>query len=151
MLIVLVCAIIALFLWFDQSRTFFKAANGAYITMWKRYGGTCYLIPGKYFGVTKPSDGYIETDNLNDLTIYYSNKLPNLILLRKESHNNYYIINPKDHKFLFEDYTSNIEKYKPIIYKKNSKQFSDVNEDAFFLTINIREGYASDETGKTQR
>ena len=44
-LIVLVCFIAGLFLWFDQSRSFFKATNGEYITMWKRYGGACYLIP----------------------------------------------------------------------------------------------------------
>ncbi len=40
-----------LFIWYDQSRSFFKATNGEYITMWKRYGGTCYLIPGKYYGI----------------------------------------------------------------------------------------------------
>lgn len=81
---VLVAIIFVLFVWYDQSCSFFKATNGEYITMWKRYGGTCYLIHGKYYGMTKPKDGYIETSNRSYLTLYYSNKLPNLILLHKE-------------------------------------------------------------------
>lgn len=147
--VILIVILGALFIWSDQSRSFFKATNGEYITMWKRWGGTCYLIPGKYYGVTKPSDGYVETANLADLTIYYSNKLPNLILLRKES--NYKVINPLDKKFLFEDYISNEKKYDSIIYKKDAEKFSDVNEDACFLSINILEGYATNGTGNTQR
>lgn len=150
-LIVLVCVIAGLFLWFDQSRTFFKATNGEYITMWKRYGGTCYLIPGKYYGITKPKDGYVETSNLGYLTVYYSDKLPNLILLNKESNYDYKSFNPINKKYLFEDYALNNGKYKPIIYKENAKKFSDINNDASFLSINILEGYATDGTGKTQR
>ncbi|WP_419495441.1 hypothetical protein [Chryseobacterium bernardetii] len=140
-----------LFLWYDQSRSFFKATNGESITMWKRYGGTCYLISGKYYGVTKPKDGYIETSNRSYLTLYYSNKLPNFILLRKESNYDYKAYNSIDKKYFFEDYTSNKERYKPIIYKENAEKFSDVNKDASFLSINILEGYATDGTGKTQR
>ncbi|MFY7815531.1 MAG: hypothetical protein ACOVRK_10145 [Chryseobacterium taeanense] len=140
-----------LFIWYDQNRSFFKATNGEYITMWKRYGEVCYLIPGKYYGVTKPKDGYIETSNSGYLTIYYSNKLPNFILLRKESNYDYKIYNPIDKKFLFEDYILNEEKYKPIIYKEDAKRFSDISKDASFLSINILEGYATDGTGKTQR
>lgn len=150
-LIVLVCVIAGLFLWFDQSRSFFKATNGEYITMWKRYGGTCYLIPGKYYGITKPKDGYVETLNLGYLTIYYSDKLPKLILLRKESNYDYRVSNPINKKYLFEDYISNKEKYKSIIYKENAEKFSDINNDASFLSINILEGYATDGMGKTQR
>lgn len=150
-IVVILGVFLGLFLWYDQSRSFFKATNGEYITMWKRWGGTCYLIPGKYYGITKPKDGYIETSNLGYLTIYYSDKLPNLILLRKESNNDYKFSNPINKKYLFEDYISNKEKYKPIIYKENAEEFSDINKDASFLSINILEGYASDGTGKTQR
>jgi hypothetical protein len=59
--ITLVGIIGLLFVWNEQSRSFFKATNGEYVTMWKRWGGTCYLIPGKYYGITKPTDNYIET------------------------------------------------------------------------------------------
>lgn len=52
---------------------------------------------------------------------------------------------------MLEDYTSNKEKYKPIIYKENAEKFSDVNEDTSFLSINILEGYATNGTGETQR
>ncbi|MCT4006863.1 hypothetical protein HZQ22_16020 [Elizabethkingia anophelis] len=95
--------------------------------------------------MTKPKDGYIETSNRSYLTLYYSN------ILHKESNNDYKAYNRIDKKYLFEDYTSNKEKYKPIIYKENAGEFSDVNKDASFLSINILEGYATDGTGKTQR
>jgi hypothetical protein len=130
--VILIAVLGALFVWYDQSRSFFKATNGQYITMWKRYGGTCYLIPGKYYGITKPKDGYIETSNLGYLTVYYSDKLPHLILLSKESNYDYKSSNPINKKYLFEDYISNKEKYKPIIYKENAEKFSDINNDASF-------------------
>lgn len=119
--------------------------------MWKRWGGTCYLIPGKYYGIARPKDGYIKTSNRGYFTFYYSNRLPNLILINKESEDNYEISNSVNKKYSFADYISNKEKYKPIIYKKNAKKFSDINRDASFLSINILEGYATNETGEMQR
>lgn len=59
--------------------------EGFNIKIWKRVGRICYLIPGKYYSLTKPKDGYVEMPTLAYLTVYYSDKLPNIILLRKES------------------------------------------------------------------
>lgn len=150
-ILILVIIIGVLFIWYDQSRSFFKATNGEYITMWKRYGGTCYLISGKYYGITKPNDGYIETNNFANLTIYYSNKLPNYILIRKESNDNYIVSNPINKEYLFDDYTSNREKYKRILYNEGEVRFSDIKKGASLLSINILEGYAKDEKGNIQK
>lgn len=140
-----------LFVWYDQSRSFFKTTNGEYITMWKRYGGICYIIPSKYYGIIKPSNGYIETDNHSNLTIYYSKELPGLILLRKESNYDFKVSNPTNKKYLFEDYILNKEKYKPIIYKEGEVRFSDIKKNASYLNINILEGYATNEMGEIQK
>jgi len=63
--------LIALFLvWFDQSRSFYCLSNDKCITVWKRLGNECYIIPGKYYGILKPSD-YVKTTNDNALTLIY--------------------------------------------------------------------------------
>lgn len=149
--VLLIIVLGSIFIWYDQKRSFFKATNGEYITMWKRVGGICYLIPGKYYGITKPKDGYVEMPTLAHLTVYYSDKLPNIILLRKESNYDYKAYNPVNKAYLFDDYILNIEKYRPIIYKEDATVFSDINKDASYLSINILESYATDETGRTQR
>jgi len=62
--------IVSLLVWFDQSRSFYCLSNDKYITVWKRLGYKCYIIPGKHYGVLKPTD-YIKTTNDNALTIIY--------------------------------------------------------------------------------
>lgn len=85
------------------------------------------------------------------LTVYYSDKLPNIILLRKESNYDYKAYDPVNKGYLFDDYILNKEKYRPIIYKVDATASMDINKDASYLSINILESYATDETGRTQR
>ena len=62
-LFVLICAMIVMW---DQKRRFVqfpKAGKG--ITIWKRIGGKCYIILGRYNGILSPSDNYIHTSNVN--------------------------------------------------------------------------------------
>ena len=53
---------------YDQSRSFYELSKGNYITVWKRLGGQCYIVFGKYYGVGKPSD-YVRTTNSNAVTV----------------------------------------------------------------------------------
>jgi len=149
--VLIIIVIGSILIWYDQKRSFFKATNGEYMTMWKRVGGICYLIPGKYYGITKPKDGYVEMPTLAHLTVYYSDKLPNIILLRKESNYDYKAYAPVNKAYLFANYLLNKEKYRPIIYKEETTASMDINKDASYLSINILESYATDETGRTQR
>lgn len=59
----------ALTIYIKQSRDFYYLSDNKYITVWKRIGGVCYVIPGKYYGITKPSDNFIETTNTNALIL----------------------------------------------------------------------------------
>lgn len=61
-----------LLLWFDQTRSFYCVGNNRCITVWKRVGGTCYIIPGKYYGILRPSQDYIKTTNDNAITILFA-------------------------------------------------------------------------------
>lgn len=148
-LIILVCVIAGLFLWFDQSRSFFKATNGEYITMWKRWGGTCYLIPGKYYGVTKPSDGYIETRNKNEYVdfLWFTNK-SNHLLYYGNTEDKIYNTNKTD--FIISNYLDNKQKNDSLFTEKK-EHYSHYKKGVSRLSINILEGYATNGTGDTQR
>ncbi|MGG7549798.1 hypothetical protein ACQ7CX_04165 [Chryseobacterium arthrosphaerae] len=148
-LIILVCFIAGVFLWFDQSRSFFKATNGEYITMWKRYGGTCYLIPGKYYGVTKPEDGYIETKNKNEyIDFLWLNNKPNDLLYYGNVDDKIY--NKDRLPFRIYNYLDNKQKNDSLFTDKKG-HYSNYKKGVIHLSINILEGYAGDGTGKTQR
>jgi hypothetical protein len=54
----------------DQTRSIYCLSNEKCITVWKRVGGSCYLVPERYYGILKPTE-YIKTENSNSLTILY--------------------------------------------------------------------------------
>lgn len=62
-----------LYLIIDQSRSFYKLEEGKEVTVWKRIGGKCYVIPYKYYGVIKPSSCAIETVNTAGVTLIWHN------------------------------------------------------------------------------
>lgn len=67
-LVVMFLAIGMLYLWLDQSRSFYCLSDGKCVTVWKRVGGICYIITEKYYGLFEPKE-YIETENLNAITL----------------------------------------------------------------------------------
>ncbi|MFC0878888.1 hypothetical protein ACE01N_20005 [Saccharicrinis sp. FJH2] len=58
--------VLALFAYYqiDYKRHFIYSRDRTeYITIWQRIGNNCYIIPGRYFGVTTPHKNYIKTVN----------------------------------------------------------------------------------------
>jgi len=54
--------ILSLYYFFDYKRHIIcDQEEQKFITIWTRFGNVCYIIPGKYYGLTKPSGNYIET------------------------------------------------------------------------------------------
>ena len=70
--------------WYGESRSFYCLDNGKCITVWKTYNNVCYIIPGKYFGILKPSKNVIESSNNNNLTIYFTSELPDAFVYKSE-------------------------------------------------------------------
>lgn len=138
-----------IFICYDQSRSFFKATNGKYITMWKRWGGTCYLIPGKYYGIIKPSDGYIETRNRNEYIdfLWFTNG-SNHLLYYGNVEDKIYNVNKAD--FIISNYLDNKQKNDSLFTEKKGQYFH-YKKGVTHLSINIFEGYASSEVAETQR
>ena len=67
-LIILSIPLILIF-WFAQHRYFYHFNNGKSITVWKTFGGTCYIIPGNYLGLLRPKINYISTYNTDNVII----------------------------------------------------------------------------------
>src|ERR1700720_4395948 len=76
--------IILALIWYGESRKFFCLNNGKCVTVWKTYNNVCYIIPGRYYGIIRPSDNFIESSNNNFLTIYFTSELSNVFTYKSE-------------------------------------------------------------------
>lgn len=66
-------SILAICILWDQTRTYYCFSNGKCFTLWKRIGGKCYIVFDKYYGVTVPRSGYIQTFNWSTIDIINDN------------------------------------------------------------------------------
>lgn len=51
-----------------QIRSFYQVGDFTF-TVWKNLGGTCYIMPYKYYGIFPPKKNFITTPNLGGITI----------------------------------------------------------------------------------
>ncbi|MEJ8606433.1 hypothetical protein JSO56_05780 [Riemerella anatipestifer] len=131
--------------WFAYKRHFYYFGDtGKCVTVWKRIGGKCYIIPGKYYGITAP-DNYVEIGNLDNVTIYWSNEIPEKYIVRNEGYKFDIISHQKDNKFLkFEDKK---KYYRSLLYLQEAKKHNDIKPNVEIMNISIREPYATDKKG----
>jgi len=135
-----------LVIWFGESRKFFCLEDGNCVTVWKTFFNVCYIIPGKYYGIVKPSEQYIESSNTNLITIYWSRELPNAFVFQSSGEVKAY--DGSNHKFTFYDYTKDTSRLNKILYGPNAVKRADIKTDAGLMDIDIRENYATDKSGK---
>jgi hypothetical protein len=133
-------------IWYGESRKFFCLDNGKCVTVWKTYDDVCYIIPGRYYGIFRPSDNFIQSSNTNFLTIYFTGELPNLLVYKSEEPLK--VSNTNKHKWIFYDYKSNIQKFDSILYVANAKRNNDIKSNARLMDIFNQENYALDKNGK---
>lgn len=146
-IIILISATL-LFIWYDQSRSFFKATNGQYITMWKRLGGTCYLIPGKYYGVKKPNVSYVLTNNNSGGDFIWNDKNSKSIIFYGNKSDK--IINNNNSSIIINNYLDDRSKNDSLyMIKKGSYSF--FRNKLIRLKINILENYSINELGEKQK
>ena len=86
-LILFLVFVFGLAFWYGESREFVVISNGTYVTAWKTYNNTCYLIAGKYYGLSKPSEknNYIRTTNMIDYVQVFWNKDPDTLTVAIDS------------------------------------------------------------------
>lgn len=136
-----------LFGYFSYKRHFYYFGNtGKCITLWKRVGGKCYIIPNKFYGFSEP-DNFVELSNLSNITFYWSKELPEKFIVRNEGYE-FNIISKKEKNNIFLKYDDNKEYYRSLLYLKEAKEHNDVKSNTEILNISIREPYATDKKGK---
>lgn len=135
-----------LLVWYGEKRSFFCVGNEKCVTVWKTYGNVCYIVPGKYFGLIKPSDNYVLTTNINDVTIYWDEGLNKSIIVRCEKE--FKIINKSKDKITIHSFYDDADYYSNLLYNINPRHFSDVKNNVNFISLYIKENYAIDKKGK---
>lgn len=83
-LVIVIVALFALATYYKQSRDFYCLLGDRCVTVWKHVGGLCYVIPGKYYGITKPQDDYILTTNASSLDVIWEGSGPEIIVSMDE-------------------------------------------------------------------
>ena len=141
----LVTILAALLFWFGESRHFY-CLNNRCLTVWKTFNNICYIIPGKYYGLVKPSDNFIATTNTNNLTIYFTGQLPKTFFIKGDEKIKIY--NTDKTRFVLLDYEGQSQTFDSILYNKNATKFNDLKENASLIEIFVKENYATDKSGK---
>lgn len=144
--IFLLIAITFIAIGYGESRKFFCLEDGQCVTVWKTYNNVCYVIPGKYYGVIKPADNFLESTNTNDLTVFFTNELSNSFIFTSEQALK--ISNGKKDQCIFYDYDLNKKRFDQILYKPEAKKASVIKDNAKLINIYILENYATDKQGR---
>ncbi|MGC3946374.1 MAG: hypothetical protein QM762_17950 [Chryseolinea sp.] len=121
---------------YQQSRKFIELRDGRWVTIWKRYGDECLIIPGRYFGVFKPETSYLETKNTILINLFVGNSFPDTLVFRTQSHVE---IHNESKGSIFLDYHKNENHLKPLIY---SEETGVVNDDVTLLFVDIHDSVA---------
>lgn len=144
-LLICLSIILLAFLWYKESRTFYNIEDNNCITVWK-YNNRYYIIPGKYYGLLKPTVNFLESPVENYITIYYSKELPNSLVFRSER--DIKVINNKKDSFLFLNYNENIAKFDKLLYLPAATKNNDIKPNVYLLDIFLKENFAINKDGK---
>lgn len=80
-IILSIVILVSLIVFIGESRAIYSVGEDKHVTIWKTFGGTCFVIPGKYYGLLKPSShSYIKTTNSSSLDIIWPDN-PNKIIV----------------------------------------------------------------------
>jgi hypothetical protein len=136
--------VVVLFL-YGESRKFFYLEDGRCITVWKTYNNICYVLPGKYYGLIKPSvHNYIKTNNINNLDIIWTKNNDSLIV--NFENNDASIFNSgKGVKIV--NYTLN-QKYNDSAFTYVDRGYRRYRNQVDYMSIFLKDNYAIDKNGK---
>jgi len=132
-------------IWYGESRKFFCAGDGECVTVWKTYNNVCYIVPGKYYGIIRPSDNYIKTSNINLVSIFYSPKLPRVFIIQPGLGVRF--INGDTARFTFYNYYADSAGFNQLLFAP-SQTGDELKPGVRVLNIDIREDYELGGEGK---
>jgi hypothetical protein len=143
-LIILSVCLLLITVWFGEGRSFYCLDDKHCVTVWKTYYNRCYVIPGKYYGLFKPSGSYIESTNLSSMDLIW-NGTPHEIIVNKD--NNTTIVNrfPKSNNLI--DYNTN-KIHNDSLFISFDGKYHRYRKGVMFISIFIEEDYAVGNNGK---
>ncbi|MFC3197061.1 hypothetical protein ACFOET_05500 [Parapedobacter deserti] len=142
---VILFLMVALLVWFDQSRSFYCLSENKCVTVWKRLGNKCYIVPGKYYGIFKPSDNYIKTTNTGYVDVIFLNDISLLV----DIEDNAKIIRHPG-KNLIELYSNN-KAVNDSLYTYFDGKYHKYKNEVEYISIDIKENYAINKAGRKLR
>lgn len=137
--------VVIILIWYGESRKFYCLDNGRCITVWKTYNNVCFIVPGKYYGIIKPSSNHIETSNINLVTIFYSTELPKTLIIRPGL--GVEIINRDTNEVVLYNYETDTARFNKLLFTPD-RNGSELKRDVRLMNIDIHENYALDKDGK---
>ena len=91
--------VLAMFVFVWSQFRHFYIVNNVSFTVWKRVGGYCYVIPGRYYSLKKPKKDYIRVSNVGSLLICLKNDSSLVLFNNRYIDNDSVYINFKNYKF----------------------------------------------------
>lgn len=140
---VILLLIVVLLVWFDQSRSFYCLSEDKCVTVWKRLGNKCYIVPGKYYGVLNPSDNFIKMTNTGYIVAIWNNNEGLLI----DIEDNAEIVQKSFGNILIGLYNDN-KTANDSLYSDFDEGYRRYKKGVDYISIDIKENYATDKTGK---
>lgn len=127
--------VLAMFVFVWSQFRHFYIVNNISFTVWKRVGGYCYVMPGRYYSLKKPKKDYIRVSNVGSLLICLKNDSSLVLFNNRYIDNDSVYINFKNYKF--EYYSPNSRSIDEI---KKWDEMREVNRRNLpFLEVDIRE------------
>lgn len=140
LIVIFLVLVIALLVWAGESRKFICLDNGKCITVWKTFGDVCYIIPGKYYGLLRPSKGHIKTTNGALIELYFINSSPDMIIYR--STNRVEVKSIQSRESIFQDFMADRDKYRKLLFE--DEKTNKLNDNVDYIFIDVRDSRSVD-------
>lgn len=85
---IIVLSLILFVFVYSQYRYFYKVDDVTF-TVWKKWGGYCYITPYRYWGLSAPENDYIKARNVGKVHIFINNRDSSLLIFNYSSHDVY--------------------------------------------------------------
>ena len=143
---IIVCFLIC-FIYIDQNRDFYCLNNNNCITVWKRIGGKCYILPYRYYSVFKPNDNFIKVPTNDYPTgLIFENDVDYTKIVVDRFKDDFEIVNNARDKYIIINYKDFEQKFDSI-YTYREGHYRKYKDDVVFLSVNSKENYVSDRNG----
>jgi hypothetical protein len=124
-----------------DSRHFFCMGNGHCITMWRTRSGICYVIPGKYSGLSRPTSGsYITSPFTRSMDIIWPKNTDNIIVNLEDPKSQ--IIHKSPNGINIISYNVN-KKYNDIVFLYYDGSYYRFKKSVDFMSLDIKEEHAN--------